>query len=344
MPSKRPLIHLMYTGGTIGSVELPHGGGLHPIDFEHLNQHIPELGRLDVDIEVVSVGQPKDSSDMRPADWAGMAKHIFSNHGSVDGFVILHGTDTMAYTASALSFMLQGLRKPVVLTGSQLPIGKIRTDGKENVLSAIEVAATQHEGVPLLQEVAVYFEYKLFRGNRIRKYSTEHFHAYVSPNYPVLAEAGVDIQFNAAALFRPKAGELQSLPEMDAAVLPLRLFPGIPSSLYEQMGLSRSVRAVVLETFGFGNAPFDSGLMEQIERWLQAGVFVMQISQCWHGSLSPGKYKTGKAMQDLGVFNGRDLSFEAALVKCMHALGQANELSGVRAIMNRNIAGEFTEF
>jgi L-asparaginase len=333
----------MYTGGTIGSVELPLEGGLHPINFEHLHQHIPELGRLDVDIEVVSVGEPKDSSDMRPADWAAMGRHIYTHHESVDGFVVLHGTDTMAYTASALSFMLQGLRKPVVLTGSQLPIGKIRTDGKENVLSAIEVAATQHDGAPMLQEVAVYFEYKLFRGNRIRKYSTEHFHAYVSPNYPVLAEAGVDIQFNSAALWRPKMEELQFFPDMDAAVLPLRLFPGIPASIFEHWGLNQQVRAVVLETFGFGNAPFDVGLMEQIRRWLQAGVFVMQISQCWHGSLLPGKYKTGKAMQDLGVFNGRDLSFEAAMVKCMHALGQAADLEGVQRIMQRNLSGEYSE-
>jgi L-asparaginase len=343
MLTKRPLIHLMYTGGTIGSVELPLEGGLHPIDFEHLHHHIPELGRLDVDIEVVSVGEPKDSSDMRPADWAAMGRHIYTHHESVDGFVVLHGTDTMAYTASALSFMLQGLRKPVVLTGSQLPIGKIRTDGKENVLSAIEVAATQHDGAPMLQEVAVYFEYKLFRGNRIRKYSTEHFHAYVSPNYPVLAEAGVDIQFNLAALWRPKMEELQFFPAMDAAVLPLRLFPGIPASIFEHWGLNQQVRAVVLETFGFGNAPFDVGLMEQIRRWLQAGVFVMQISQCWHGSLLPGKYKTGKAMQDLGVFNGRDLSFEAAMVKCMHALGQAADLEGVQRIMQRNLSGEYSE-
>jgi L-asparaginase len=333
----------MYTGGTIGSVELPLEGGLHPINFEHLHQHIPELGRLDVDIEVVSVGEPKDSSDMRPADWAAMGRHIYTHHESVDGFVVLHGTDTMAYTASALSFMLQGLRKPVVLTGSQLPIGKIRTDGKENVLSAIEVAATQHDGAPMLQEVAVYFEYKLFRGNRIRKYSTEHFHAYVSPNYPVLAEAGVDIQFNSAALWRPKMEELKFFPDMDAAVLPLRLFPGIPASIFEHWGLNQQVRAVVLETFGFGNAPFDVGLMEQIRRWLQAGVFVMQISQCWHGSLLPGKYKTGKAMQDLGVFNGRDLSFEAAMVKCMHALGQAADLEGVQRIMQRNLSGEYSE-
>jgi L-asparaginase len=333
----------MYTGGTIGSVELPLEGGLHPINFEHLHQHIPELGRLDVDIEVVSVGEPKDSSDMRPADWAAMGRHIYTHHESVDGFVVLHGTDTMAYTASALSFMLQGLRKPVVLTGSQLPIGKIRTDGKENVLSAIEVAATQHDGAPMLQEVAVYFEYKLFRGNRIRKYSTEHFHAYVSPNYPVLAEAGVDIQFNSAALWRPKMEELQFFPDMDAAVLPLRLFPGIPASIFEHWGLNQQVRAVVLETFGFGNAPFDVGLMEQIRRWLQAGVFVMQISQCWHGSLLPGKYKTGKALQDLGVFNGRDLSFEAAMVKCMHALGQAADLEGVQRIMQRNLSGEYSE-
>lgn len=343
MPSNRPLIHLMYTGGTIGSVELPQGGGLHPLDFEHLHQHIPELGRLDVEIEVVSVGEPKDSSDMRPADWAAMGRHIFAHHDSADGFVILHGTDTMAYTASALSFMLQGLRKPVVLTGSQLPIGKIRTDGKENLLSAIEIASTQRGGGPLLQEVAVYFEYKLFRGNRIRKYSTEHFHAYVSPNYAVLAEAGVDIQFNSAALWRPKMDKLHFYPDMDSAVLPLRLFPGIPASIFEHWGLNQQVRAVVLETFGFGNAPFDSGLMEQIERWLQAGVFVMQISQCWHGSLMPGKYKAGKAMQDLGVFNGRDLSFEAALVKCMHALGQASDLVGVHRIMEMNVSGEFSE-
>ena len=296
-----------------------------------------------MDIEVVSVGEPKDSSDMRPADWAAMGRHIYTHHESADGFVVLHGTDTMAYTASALSFMLQGLRKPVVLTGSQLPIGKIRTDGKENVLSAIEVAATQHDGAPMLQEVAVYFEYKLFRGNRIRKYSTEHFHAYVSPNYQVLAEAGVDIQFNLAALWRPKMEELQFFPAMDAAVLPLRLFPGIPASIFEHWGLNQQVRAVVLETFGFGNAPFDVGLMEQIRRWLQAGVFVMQISQCWHGSLLPGKYKTGKAMQDLGVFNGRDLSFEAAMVKCMHALGQAADLEGVQRIMQRNLSGEYSE-
>lgn len=343
MPANRPLIHLIYTGGTIGSVEMPHGGGLHPINFAHLNTHIPELSRLDVDIEVVSVAEPKDSSDMRPADWAAMAAHIVAAHDYVDGFVLLHGTDTMAYTASALSFMLQGLKKPVILTGSQLPIGKIRTDGKENVLSAIEVAATQKNGIPLLQEVAVYFEYKLFRGNRIRKYSTEHFHAYVSPNFPVLAEAGVDIQFNISSLWNPKQDQLSFYPAMDSSVMPLRLFPGISANMLRSIEPAEGVRAVVLETFGFGNAPFDADLLNTISNWIDKDVFVMQISQCWHGSLAPGKYKTGKAMMEMGVFNGNDITFESAMVKCMHTLARTKTRNEVAELMAKNLAGEFSE-
>ncbi|MDA0309105.1 MAG: asparaginase [Bacteroidetes bacterium] len=343
MSGNRPLIHLIYTGGTIGSIEMPNGGGLHPIDFEHLNTHIPELSRLDVDIEVVSLAEPKDSSDMRPDDWAAIAAHIVATHDGVDGFVLLHGTDTMAYTASALSFMLQGLKKPVILTGSQLPIGKIRTDGKENVLSAIEVAAAQRNGKPLLQEVAVYFEYKLFRGNRIRKYSTEHFHAYSSPNYPVLAEAGVDIQFNTSALWTPKKDQLSFYPNMDPSVMPLRLFPGISANMLQSIKPSEGIRAVVLETFGFGNAPFDTELLNTLSNWINKGVFVMQISQCWHGSLVPGKYKTGQAMMEMGVFNGKDLTFESAMVKCMHALGRTTTRVGVAELMKQNLAGEFSE-
>lgn len=333
---------LIYTGGTIGMITNAQTGALESFDFSHLYGHIPELKRFELDIQVKSFDPPLDSSEVGPQHWQQLASWIASSYDLFDGFVILHGTDTMAYTASALSFMLQGLQKPIVFTGSQLPIGIIRTDGKENLITAIEIAAaTDAQGQPILQEVAVYFEYALFRANRSSKVSAHQFEAFASPNYPLLAKAGVQIEWFKERLFRTELPALQAQLELSNEVLIWRLFPGMPFEHYAKALSFPAIKILIIETFGAGNAFSNPTFQALLEAFIAAGGMVLNITQCQSGAVRQGAYQTSTFFEKIGVISGADLTAEAALTKCMFAL--ANVPATERAAFIRTaIAGELS--
>jgi L-asparaginase len=333
---------LIYTGGTIGMITNAQTGGLESFDFSHLYAQIPELKRFELEIQVKSFDTPLDSSEIGPQHWQQLASWISNNYDEFDGFVILHGTDTMAYTASALSFMLQGLRKPVVFTGSQLPIGIIRTDGKENLITAIEIAAaTDSFGDPILQEVAVYFEYALFRGNRSSKISAHQFEAFAAPNYPLLAKAGVQIEWFKERLFRTELPELKPQIDLSNEVLIWRLYPGMTIDLYAAALVFPNVKILVIETFGAGNAFSDSAFQALLLAFIEAGGLVLNITQCQSGAVRQGAYQTSTFFEKIGVISGADLTAEAAITKSMFAL--ANVESSARAqFLRTSVVGELS--
>jgi len=324
----KPRVLLIYTGGTIGMMENPNTGELQPLKFDYIHQQIPEIQRLDVDVKPVSVSNPVDSSQMHPDQWVELVDILEKHEAEADGFVILHGTDTMAYTASALSFMVQNLAKPIVITGSQLPVGVLRSDGKENLLAAIEIAGKKDlNGVPLLQEVAVFFQSKLFRGNRVSKVSAHQFDAFDSPNYPLLGFAGVEIEIS------PKQGVANTMSRkvfyrnLDLRVGLLKLYPGIHLTAYSSVFNTENHRAVVVEAFGSGNTPNDSAFAEILSEYVRKGGIIACITQCTRGSITPGKYASGNLMVQLGAWNGKNLTSEAALTKMMWILGQHETVS-----------------
>jgi len=333
---------LIYTGGTIGMITNAQTGALESFNFSHLYGHIPELKRFELDIQVKSFDPPLDSSELGPEHWQQLARWIASSYAIFDGFVILHGTDTMAYTASALSFMLQGLNKPIVFTGSQLPIGIIRTDGKENLITAIEIAAaTDAQGAPILQEVAVYFEYALFRANRTSKVSAHQFEAFAAPNYPLLAKAGVQIEWYKEHLFRTELATLQAQFELSNEVLIWRLFPGMPFAQYAIALRYPDIKILIIETFGAGNASSNSTFQSLLEAFIAAGGLVLNITQCQSGAVRQGAYQTSTFFEKIGVISGADLTAEAALTKCMFAL--ANVPTAARkAFLRTAIVGELS--
>lgn len=337
----RASILMIYTGGTIGMVSNPESGMLEPFEFDHLYRQVPELKSFDIDLTVHSFDHPLDSSDMHPDVWAKLAEEIYDNYNDYDGFVILHGSDTMAFTASALSFMLQGLNKPVVLTGSQLPVGVIRTDGKENLITSIEIAAAKNEdGQPIIREVCIYFEYQLLRGNRTTKISASHFDAFASPNYPILAEAGVEIDYNAQYLM-PLTGEALKLKtSLDNRIALIKLFPGMRADFLKSITTNQSIRGVVLETFGSGNAPTAPWFLSMVNDWIDEGKSVVNITQCYKGDVVLGKYLNSSAFKEMGVISGRDLTTEGAVTKMMYALGQSESHDEVASIMGKNLVGE----
>lgn len=333
-------ILIIYTGGTIGMAEDPETGSLIPLDFEHLSAQIPELKKFDIDLQVISFEKPIDSSDMQPSTWVRLAELIYTNYKQFDGFVILHGTDTMAYTASALSFMLENVNKPIILTGSQLPIGTLRTDGKENLVTAIEIAAARENGKPVVTEVAIYFEFRLMRGNRTRKYNTEHFDAFHSPNYPKLAEAGIKIQYNHNLLLPGNEKDLQIHTKLDSSVFILKLFPGISVEMIRRVLSSPGLKAIVLETFGAGNAMTNPDFIAALEEAIKGGLCIVNITQCYGGSVMLGRYETSREMQRIGIVSGRDITTESAITKLMHLLGKG--LSGSELVkgFEEAISGE----
>jgi len=309
---------LIYSGGTIGSMEDPETGSLYPVDFARLAAAVPELSQLPVSIEFAAFSQPKDSSDIRPEDWVALVQRISESYSDFDGFVVLHGTDTMAYTASALSFMLQGLTKPVIFTGSQLPMGKLRTDGKENLLTAIEIAAARDENGPIVPEVALYFEYKLYRGNRCHKHSASQFNAYASPNYPLLAEAGVQIRYNREAIANfARPLEVSFLTDVDPGVVVLPLFPGISGELFHAVLTVSGIHTVILQSFGAGNGPMDEAFFSFAAACRDRGIVIFNISQCRQGMVNQGMYATSGRFESLGIIGGSDCSLEAAITKSM---------------------------
>ena len=331
---------LIYTGGTIGMVQDPETGALNPFDFEHLIDQVPELKKFKVQLKVHSFNPPIDSSNMSPKIWLEMSQIIFENYSSFDGFVILHGSDTMAYTASALSFMLQNLSKPVVLTGSQLPIGVIRTDGKENLITAIEIAAAKQRGKAIVPEVCIYFEYKLFRGNRTLKYNSEHFDAFRSPNYPHLCEAGINLNFNTQCIRALPSKPLKINKALENSVVVLTIFPGINSSVVKSILSIKGLKGVIIETFGAGNAPTDATFLNELLKAINKGIIIASITQCMKGKVMPGLYETSRRLQEIGVLNGADLTKEAAIAKLMHLLGNYTDKKIIKQLFETSLAGE----
>lgn len=340
---KQRSVLIIYTGGTIGMLADPRTGALRPMDLAHLEEQVPELDRMNVRLGSESFETPIDSSDMRPADWVRIAKIIGANYQAYDGFVVLHGSDTMAYTASALSFLLEGLSKPVILTGSQLPIGTIRTDAKENLITAIEVAAACDEhGLATVPEVAVYFEYSLYRGNRTVKVHAERFEAFRSPNYPRLAEAGVHLKYDLAAVLPHRSGGLKVHERMDDNVGVIRLFPGIRADWVRHALSTPGLRAVVLTTFGSGNGPTDATFIAALRQARDQGIILVNATQCFGGRVEQGRYTTSQAFVELGVLSAGDMTVEAAVTKLMFLLGQGLDARSLAAAFGSSLAGELT--
>ncbi len=333
---------LIYTGGTIG-MHRQTDGTLAPFDFNRLLEHIPELNLLAYPIDFVTFENPVDSSNIKPEHWKKIASIIRENYDQYTGFVILHGTDTMAYSASALSFMLENLSKPVVFTGSQLPVGDLRTDAKENIITSLEIAGSKINGKPAVPEVTVYFEYKLMRGNRTVKISSEHFNAFASPNYPVLAEAGVRIEFYPERIL-PYRNELFNVfDNISENIIILKVFPGMKPAYFDLIFSYPNLEGVILETYGSGNAPMEAWLDEKLKQAVDQGVKVVNVTQCLEGSVFPHHYATGKHLAEAGVISGKDLTVEAALAKMSYLLGKNLSDQTFRSAFERSLRGELSE-
>ena len=343
--TRKSSVLLIYTGGTIGMVRNAETGALENFDFGHLLEQVPELKRFDCKISTYTFQPPIDSSDMGLEHWARLVHIIDENYARYDGFVVLHGTDTMAYTASALSFMLENLGKPVILTGSQLPIDMLRTDGKENLISAIEIAATRRsDGSPMVPEVCIYFKEKLLRGNRTTKISAEQFNAFRSFNYPELAKAGIHIRYNEAAIRRPDPSRpMKAHYLVDPNVVVLSLFPGIQQRLVHAVLNIPGLKAVVLRTFGAGNAPQAPWFRDELQDATSRGILLVNITQCQDGAVHMGLYETSLPLIDAGVVCGYDSTPECAIAKLMFLLGHQLPPEELRRMMDSDLAGEITK-
>jgi L-asparaginase len=336
-------ILIIYTGGTIGMVNDPVTGSLVPIDFRHISDQVPELRRFGFRLESVTFDPVIDSSDVSPETWIGIAETIAAGYDRYDGFVVLHGTDTMAYSASALSFMLQGLEKPVIFTGAQLPIGVLRTDGKENLITAIEIAAERENGLPVVPEVCIYFENRLMRGNRTIKYSAEHFNAFASPNLPPLAEAGLQIRYNRNIIRYPTVRRpLEISGKFDTRVAILSLFPGIRRETVQSLLHTAGLRGLILQTYGTGNAPTLDWFLDELRAFMDNGGIVLNVTQCMAGSVEMGLYETSSGLRNAGVISGRDITTEAAVTKMMILLGSGLPADKVSSALSRPLCGEMS--
>ncbi|MFL5728941.1 MAG: asparaginase [Cytophagaceae bacterium] len=332
-------ILVIYTGGTMGMAYDADQQTLVPFDFKEILDKLPELHRFELEITIISFEHPMDSSNMRPSHWIDLAKIIHTNYDTYDGFIVLHGTDTMAYTASALSFLLENLNKPVVFTGAQLPIGVVRTDARENFITALEIASAKKDGMAMVGEVCIYFNNFLLRGNRSKKVQSSHFDAFLSENYPYLAEAGVTMEYNQFALFR-HAGlpPLKVYDKLETNVCIIKLFPGIDENYLRQVFTIPGLKGVVLETYGSGNGPTDDWFINSLKEAIDKGIVIYNVSQCIGGAVNPSQYLTSKRLNEIGVLSGGNITSEAAITKLMFVL--ANRKDNTARALTESLRGE----
>ncbi|MDX9782000.1 MAG: type I asparaginase [Bacteroidales bacterium] len=337
-------ILLIYTGGTIGMKQDPVSGALKPFNFNQILEEVPELRKFGCKIDSISFDPPIDSSDVQIEFWIEIAEIIEKNYSDYDGFVVLHGTDTMSFSASALSFMFENLSKPVIFTGSQLPIGMLRTDGKENLISSIEIAAAKDSfGKAMVPEVCIYFESQLYRGNRTTKYNAENFRAFRSANFPVLADIGIHIRYNESLIIRTdEEKRLRIHKNLETSVAILKIFPGIGEEFVKSFLSIKGIKAIILETYGSGNAPTSEWFIDALREAIKRDIIILNVTQCHAGKVDMEAYATGIRLKEIGVVNGFDSTTEAALTKLFFLLGQENETQVIKKRLSENLRGEIT--
>lgn len=342
MTSKRKIL-LIYTGGTIGMIKDYNSNALRAFNFSQILQNIPELNQLDCDIESISFDEPIDSSNMNPQFYVQIAQIIEENYETFDGFVVLTGSDTMSYISSAMSFMLENLKKPVIFTGSQLPIGYLRTDAKENLITSIEIASAYEDDTPIVSEVCLYFEYKLYRANRTTKLSAEQFEAFTSMNYPPLAESGVHLHFNKDLLLKPKKEEnLIVRKNLVTDIVILKLFPGISENVVKSIFNTPNLKGVVLETYGAGNAPSEDWFIALLSEAIKKGIHIINVTQCVGGSVLMGHYETSTKLKEIGIIDAKDITTESAIAKLMYLLGVDLKKQEFVHYYQKSLRGEIT--
>ena len=338
---KIPNILLIYTGGTIGMIKDSVTGALENFNFNDLLESIPELNLLDCNISSKSFSNPIDSSNMKPSNWIEIGTIIEDNYKNYDGFVILHGSDTMSYTASALSFMLENLAKPVIFTGSQLPIGDLRTDAKENLITSIQIASLVENNQPVVQEVGLYFEYKLYRANRTTKINAEHFEAFYSPNYPPLIISGVNLSINYQSLLTAKKNKKLVVHKIfEPNILLVKLFPGINKETINHLFSTPNLKGMIFETYGSGNITNEKWFLKALKIIIDKKIPVVNVTQCAGGSVDMNIYSTNIIYRNIGIISGKDISTEAAVTKLMLMLGQNIPANNFKTKFETSLRGE----